>query len=314
MDGFPESLIARWGRVAARSVRLESEIDATYRVTLDDGTAVILKIAAADTGPAELDFEMSLVEAALAADPGLPLARTIRTPDGDTRLPSEGRWARLVECLPGSDATSAPVALPVVRAVGREAGRLTRALEGFRHPADERLVAWDIRRAPGLRRRVALVPGTAARKEVEDVLGHLDDALPLLAALPTQVVHNDLNGGNVLLQGEKITGIVDLGDAAFAPRAGDLGIAMSYTLGYTDEPDVWAAPAAFLAGYRDVVDLRPDELALLPLLVRARAAQRILMSVGSSTPSPGEGRRDESARIRRASDDLRRLIAADPVD
>ncbi|GAA1920071.1 phosphotransferase [Microbacterium aoyamense] len=310
MPASPASLTAWWGRTTARLDRLESEVDETYRASFEDGSTAILKIAAAGTAAETLDFESDLVEAALAVDPTLPLARTLPTPQGVTRVDVDGRWVRLIECLPGRDAAASTVDLPVVHEIGRVAGRLTRALEGFRHSADQRPVEWDVRRASSLRDRIDAIDDRAARADLARALDDLDDVLPAIERLPAQVVHNDLNGGNVLLDHDRVTGVVDFGDAARLPRVCDVGIAMSYTLGYTSELDAWAAPQAFLAGYRELIDLTADELVVLPVIVRARAAQRILMSVGAPA-SIVEGRRDEGARIARASLDLRRLIAAD---
>ncbi|WP_439591304.1 phosphotransferase [Microbacterium sp.] len=310
MSESPASLTARWGGTPVGLERLESEVDETYRAAFVDGSAAILKIAVAGTAHETLDFESAVVDAALATDPTLPLARTIATREGATRIEAGGRWARLVECLPGTDAAASIVDLVLVREIGRVAGLLTRALEGFRHPADERIVAWDVRRAPGLRSRIDSLPGAGVRDDVTGALDELEEALPTIERLPAQVVHNDINGGNVLVDRGRVTGIVDFGDAGFMPRVCDVGIAMSYTLGYTREPDVWAAPTRLLAGYRETVELSPDELAVLPVIVRARAAQRVLMSVAAAASS-SEGRRDETERLARASADLRRLIAAD---
>ena len=311
MDESPAALAARWGRVPAHVERLTSEADETYRVTFDDAGRAILKIAVAGTDAGDLDFEAALVEAALAEDPSLPLARTVATPLGETRVRTRDRWARVVECLPGEDAGATNIDLMFVRTIGRTAGRLSRALTGFRHPADHRTVEWDLRRAPALRGRLGRIDDPALRAVLEGVLDDLESALPGLAGLPAQVVHNDLNGGNVLIDEGLVMGIVDFGDAVFAPRVCDVGIALSYTLGYTAESQAWAAPAAFLAGYREVVDLTADELAVLPLLARARAAQRVLMSVGDEASIAPVGGRDDAARMRRAADDLTRLMAGD---
>lgn len=302
-------LTAPWSHARARLVRLESEVDDTYRAEFDDGPTAIVKVAVPGTDPASLDFETAIVEAALAADPALPLAPTLVTLRGDTRVEVDGRWVRLVACLPGVDAAASPVDLSLVREIGRSSARLTRALEGFRHPADQRPVAWDLRTAPVLRERAALLGDAVARDDIGHALDDLAAVLPALARLPHQVVHDDVNGGNVLVRDGQVTGIVDFGDAGFAPRACDVGIAMSYTLGYTSEPDVLAAPAAFLDGYGEVIALTRGELGVLPVLVRARAAQRVLMSLGGSADT-AEGRRDEAARIGRAATDLRRLTAA----
>jgi Ser/Thr protein kinase RdoA (MazF antagonist) len=92
------------------------------------------------------------------------------------------------------------------------------------------------------------------------------------------MVHNDLNGDNVLISadGTSVAGIIDFGDAVITQLVNDVGSAMCNHLAVDDDP---IAPAIdVLRGYHELLPLEADEVTLLFDLARLRVALRIVIS------------------------------------
>ena len=104
------------------------------------------------------------------------------------------------------------------------------------------------------------------------------DALPAFSELRNQVIHNDLNPGNVLVTDDRparVAGIIDFGDMVRAPLVVDVAIAASYLR--SDAVDALGPAAALVAGFDSVTPLDDEELALVHGLMRTRLATTIVM-------------------------------------
>jgi Ser/Thr protein kinase RdoA (MazF antagonist) len=104
------------------------------------------------------------------------------------------------------------------------------------------------------------------------------DVRPVLARQRRQMVHNDLNGDNVLIaeDGSSIAGIVDFGDAVMTQRCNDVASAMCNHLVPGEDP---IGPAIdLLRGYLELIELVPEEVGLLYDLARLRIAVRIIIT------------------------------------
>jgi len=147
-------------------------------------------------------------------------------------------------------------------------------LRDFEHPGDQQVLLWDMQRAADLQALLVHVPDKRLRAEIG---GCLDDfaanAAPRLGALRSQVIHNDLNPGNVLVTNSEpasVAGVIDFGDMIRAPLIIDLAVAVAYLRG--DDDDVLAPLTSFVSGYDSVTRLEDAELELLYDLVRTRLA------------------------------------------
>lgn len=101
---------------------------------------------------------------------------------------------------------------------------------------------------------------------------------PVLDTLRTQVIHNDMNPGNVLvnkLNPARISGLIDFGDMVKSPLIQDVAVAAAYQLGVGDDPLGDALP--LIAGYHDVVPLQDQEIELLPDLIKTRLLTSLLI-------------------------------------
>jgi homoserine kinase type II len=211
---------------------------------------------------------------------GVPVPLAAR--DGSTLIEGDdGALHALFTRLPGQRPDPAnPVHL---QAVGRGLGELHTALA--RYPLDPR---------PGVGRYGDLyqihprVPDpdtlTPADLGLPDTPAYADDLAwwrgemaalrAWLAAhydgLPHQVIHGDFDGSNTLVEGDRLTGILDFEFSSPDARAMDVASGLMFSMRPWENADPWPAATAFSRGYRQWTMLTPAEAAALPWLTRLR--------------------------------------------
>jgi 4-aminobutyrate aminotransferase-like enzyme len=179
--------------------------------------------------------------------------------------------------LPGQLLEHATVHPALARAVGAMAARLARALRGFFHPAARHELLWDLTQAPGLRKHTHHIADPGRRGVIEAVLDHFDaQVLPHLKKQRAQVIHNDVSELNTLVDGNRVTGVIDFGDLIHAPLVCDLAVPISELI--CEHPDPIATAAEITAGYHAVTALEDDELRLIFDLVTTRCAMQVAVA------------------------------------
>ncbi len=98
--------------------------------------------------------------------------------------------------------------------------------------------------------------------------------VPSLHLLNCTLIHNDANDYNVMVSKGKISGIIDFGDLAYAPRINELAVAIAYAGLCKENPIRWAK--IIVQSYIDVIPLDNNELDLLYYFITARLATSIL--------------------------------------
>lgn len=115
------------------------------------------------------------------------------------------------------------------------------------------------------------------------------------AALPYQVIHGDFDGSNTLVEGDRLTAILDFEFAMPDVRAMDVASGLMFSMRAWENADPWPAATAFSRGYRERVPLTPAETAALPWLTRLRNAVSTIWWLGRGL---AEGRLSQTvARI-----------------
>lgn len=263
-----------WGLRSVGLRSLPSERD--LNVLIDE--SYVLKVS----NPAERAELVDLENVSLAhiqgVAPDLPLPRLVESTTGPTAsvIDAQDRrcLARLLTVVPGQPLEGNPITLDLAEQVGALAARTSLALQGLFHPAANRSLDWDVRRAP----QVLATPGVLDGLDAQGRL--LAPHLPRLAAvaqatrsLPSGLQHADVTLTNILADNDRITGLIDFGDMHHTAAVCDLAVTLTSVIRNTADQQphtTWELTAATLLGYQRHRLLSPSEVDVLGDLVLAR--------------------------------------------
>ncbi len=275
------ALLAEAYGIEGDLVRLPGENE-NYAVAAKSGERFVLKLADPALGSEELELEHQAVESAHAAGLGVALPRIQPTRAGGIEARSSRLKAargRLLGFVHGSawNDRPTPPGKETLRNLGGLLGRLDLALVHVSHPAAVRTHRWDLTTAAQHRPKIALVEDRAKRRLLEHAF-HLYSAcaLPRLGALPWSLIHGDANDENILLDGDRISGLLDFGDCLHNPTICELAIALAYVM--LERDDALEAGAAVVSGYHELRPLGADELAVLFPLICGRLATTVTVA------------------------------------
>jgi 4-aminobutyrate aminotransferase-like enzyme/Ser/Thr protein kinase RdoA (MazF antagonist) len=277
-----EAIAKQAFNIEASAHPLDSERDQNFRLRANDGSEWVLKIANPAENPAILDMQTHALLHIAEVDPSLGVPRVKATPDGALYHEingSDGRRfiVRVLSFLQGQLLDDATLHPALSRDVGTMSARLARALSGFFHPAARHELLWDLTQAPGLRKRTHHIKEERNRRIVEGVLDHFAaEVLPQLKKQRAQIIHNDISCLNTLVDGERVTGVIDFGDLIHAPLVCDLAVPIAELI--VQHPDPIATAAEITAGYHSVTPLHDDELRLIFDLASTRCAMYVAVA------------------------------------
>jgi homoserine kinase type II len=261
------------------------------------GARFILTLYEKRVDPADLPFFMDLLDHLGAR--GCRVPRFIADRAGARLQDLAGRPACLIEFLTGISVTEPTVAQ--ARAAGAALGALHAAARDFaghrRNALDP--AGWARLAAACAGQLDAIAPGLDAR--VASELAYLAAHWP--AGLPRAVIHADLFPDNVLMLGERVTGLIDFYFSCTDIRAYDLAITHSAWC-FDADGGVFHADraAALVGGYDAAFGLEPEERAALPLLCRGAALRFLLTRAYDWINTPADAlvtRKDPLAFLRR---------------
>ena len=284
-----ESLADGLFGLPARAEALPSERDQNFLLTAADGKKYVLKIANPEEELGILQMQNEAMRRLAETAPGLcPIVLPNRERETISVVEESGTryFVRLVSYAEGDPlARVRPHSRDLLHDLGRAAGRLSRGLDGFDHPAAHRAFPWDLQAGTEVvRRHLDLIADPAKHALVERLAGWFDaEAASSLAGLKRCVVHNDANDYNVIVGppsadaadfGKRaVAAIVDFGDMIHSYALAEPAAACAYAM--LDKDDPLAAAATVMAGYHAEWPLEEDEAdRLYPLIVL-----RLLLSV-----------------------------------
>ncbi len=282
--------------VSAKGIA-EGVQNSNFLVETSDARFILTLYEEERVDAADLPFFLALTDH--LADRGLPVPHAIRDRAGAQIGTVAGRPACLIEFLPGVSLTHPTV--PQARTVGEALGRMHAVLGDFSgvRPNALGLAGWRDLAARCGDRLDPIIPGFADRIATE--LAWLGAHWP--AGLPQAAIHADLFPDNVLMLGERLTGIIDFYFACTDIRAWD--VAVTHTAWcFAADGTGYAADraAALMAGYAATFGLSAEERAAFPALLRGAALRFTLTRAWDWLSTPADAlvvRKDPLAFLRR---------------
>ncbi len=282
-----------------------------------DKNRYVLKLASRERSNLVLDMEHRAEKFVLDSDLELQVPRTIKTRTGKifaelAICPDTTLRARLLRFLAGTpwdelEQTSNELLMHL----GETLARLDLELSNFTHPAMHRTHQWDLTALSQHRCKVSLVANDRQRRILEWMLHRCAAELKLrLPSLPKSFIHNDANDENLLVEGDRVVGLLDFGDSLYSPVVCDLAITLAYVMLGQDEP--LAAGSAVVAGYHRLRALTEDEQWALFPLACGRLANTLAVAVDRRKQDPDHP--NWFVTEQRAWELIDRLYEIDPVD
>ena len=161
--------------------------------------------------------------------------------------------------------------------LGSFLGSMDHALQDFSHPAMHRSYTWDISRASEAGDNLKHILNHEKRRIAGYFLLQFDtEVVPEIHRLRHAYIHNDANDYNILVQGNRISGLIDFGDMVYTVLVNNLAIACTYAM--LDEENPLAVAASIVAGYHKTYALQEKELDLLYYLIAGRLCISVTQS------------------------------------
>ncbi len=289
-----EQVVLERFQIFGTASALCSERDQNFHIRAADGQEYVLKVAHPLEVSDVTDFQTEALRRIAVEDPDLPVPRIVTTHSGKTSTKidletGQRSTARLLTYLPGiplSETTSTP-RLRVI--LGRCLARIDKALADYSHPGAHHRLLWDLTSAAELAEFTSYLPDADMRSAVGAWLSHFEHSvLPLLSAVRSQVIYNDLNPSNVLVdphQPEQLVGVIDFGDLVHSFLVVDVAVAAAYQLRYTTDP--FLAVAELVAAYHCECPLEGREIDLLFDLIVTRLALALVITAWRARLHPG---------------------------
>ncbi|PXA92133.1 homoserine kinase [Nostoc sp. 3335mG] len=246
---------------------------------------------------ADLPFFFAMIDA--LGDAGNPVPRALPDRAGQVIQTLEGRPACLIEFLSGVS-VSHPTPQQA-HAAGAALGAMHRSLTGFapKRANSMGVAAWPTLFADCAPQLDSIQPDLRAR--VGSALDAVVAAWP--TNLPTGAIHADLFPDNVLMLGDRVTGLIDFYFACTDIITYDVAIAHSaWSFDAKGTPLDPAIGQALLAGYRTRASLTDAEVAALPLLAKGACIRFLLTRAWDWINTPADAlvtRKDPLAYLRR---------------
>lgn len=264
--------------------RLPSERDQNFRVDVAGVPRYVVKVSNIAEQRAVLDLQHAAMQHLSGAGIGCPVV--VRGRDNATLRTIDSHLFRVLTFLPGQlMAHREQRSAGLLDDFGRFLGDVTRAFTGFDDPAAARHLQWDVERSGEVISRYLPDIDTRRRPLVERVLRVYEKrGAPALVRLPHSVIHNDANDHNVLVEADRVTGLIDFGDMVHSVTLNELAVGCAYAmLGQADPLTVMDTVAR---GYDMTQPLTAPEKAVLPDLVRTRLATSVAISAHQHALDP----------------------------
>jgi Ser/Thr protein kinase RdoA (MazF antagonist) len=216
----------------------------------------------------------------------------------------------MVTYLPGEPLALAPKTPELMRDFGSKLGELSVALEEFDRGELHRgkRFHWDLYN--GIRvlsRHLKRIQDEPYRNSIHAFALDFDHSTAL--RLPLKVIHGDANDYNVLVESDRVVGLIDFGDMHFSNAVGEIAVGIAYVI--LGQPDPLAIAGQVVEGYLTKSSLTEEELTILWEMVILRLCMSACLAAYQRSQNPTNEYLDISQESIRTT--LPRLFAIDKM-
>lgn len=273
-----QAIAEKYFGIQASAHELPSERDRNFLLTAGGGEKFVLKIANVNEKEEVLAAQNAMLSRLVERVSFCP--RVVPSISGEHMVVVENHFVRVLTYLPGKPLGTVNKHSPdLLYHLGCTLGQLSAALAGFDHPAFHRDFHWDLMKGPQILKTYG--PRIKSDSLRELILGYQS---PSFGELRRSVIHADANDYNILVEDDKVVGLIDFGDVVYSYTVGDLAIAVAYVVLGKAEPHAAAAPV--IEGYQEEFELSQDELHALWPLVRLRLCMSVCIAAYQQEQQP----------------------------
>ena len=271
----------QYGLQNCRLQALAGYVSKNYKVETSEGR-LLLKIYKND--PEILDDvlgENQLLHE--IADHAYPKPIPNLSGDDLTILEKEGIVLRMLSFLEGEFLAECTHSESLIASFGSFLGLMDQKMSSIQVQAIKaRRLSWDLEHLFICTKWVHHVNNAEARKIINYYINQWQTfVVPQITSLRHSLIHNDANDWNVLINNDRVSGIIDFGDAVYSCTIFNLAVAATYlALGKEDPVQ---STATLLQSYHEVFPLREEEIDLLYYLIAGRICMSLLHSAESAS-------------------------------
>lgn len=284
-----EEIIASYGIKPQEIERLDGYSSINYRVK-SEGINQLIKHYMDISEYEFISEEDRLLK--LLSSKGLPFQLPVSR--HDMKSLENGSFSRLLPFIEGDLLSSVEQTDSLLRSFGEAVGHLNYYLLSEKsNIIKSRELFWDLKHALVNAPKASYIKNPNDRKLVTYFLDLFEqNVFPIQSELRHGIIHSDLNDNNVIIEGEKVNGIIDFGDMAYSPLIYEVAIALTYIM-LSNESDPFQKAEVFLQSYHSVLPLKKKEIALLGILIPTR----LCVSVCNSAKKKAEDEDSEYVLI-----------------
>lgn len=280
LNTVTESLAGNYG-IEGSLARLPGE-NLNFLVTDKDGRKHVFKIVDEHMPPDVVAMEHAAMEYAVAAgfEPHLPRIKENKVGSIESGINIHIKASYrclLIEFIDGTEMSAlTDISENLLIDLGKTIADFGRVMQRFDHPAARRSHRWNLAEAERHEAKILLISDANKRALLIRAFADWRQAREALSAVPWQFIHGDAHDENILVDDERVIGLIDFGDCCYNPAVCDLAICIAYLMMRGDDPLQIAG--TILEGYQGVRPLSETELDLIYPLVCARLAVSICIA------------------------------------
>ena len=224
-------------------------------------------------------FELSLMDKVNQC--GLPVPQTYKTADGNYTSQFENKSIAYISFLPGKNIYQQQISLSLIKEIGQVAAKLDKCLQDFQPQGHERLEHnWFAKKFLETKKFFPQLNQIEADQQaIEAVYTEYEKIIrPAFKECQSGHIHNDMAAHNILAKNNKLTAVLDFGDAVNFYWVCEVAVMIVQLCMY--QHDWKKAIAVLLKAYQTVIPLNESEKNILYYLAKCRAATMIVVCNG----------------------------------